>query len=145
MIEVEPSIEMPSSPDALKSFSNEASSDSRERFEGLSRWLQSNIESVVQRSLRARSQQATLTLDAPSELRPTVQIADGVVLLIGTTDYPDRLALVLPGSYIGAQYYSWFEIPVGTNERVEGTVEPAVVREDNGDFVVVTRGLVRQN
>jgi hypothetical protein len=147
VIDFSPSIESagaprPPTPPAAR---NAVSSNSKERFENLSRWLHSNMQSVMQRSLDARSQPEILLTGAPSELKPTVQIADGMVLLVGTRDYAEKLALVLPGSYIGSRYYNWFEIPKGTNERVEETVEPAIVKQVADDFVVIRRGSVRQN
>jgi len=132
-------------PAATLAQTHDKAGDSKERFESLARWVHANMESVMQRCLNARGQPDTIIVDAPAELGATAQIADGIVLLIGSRDYPEKLALVLPGSYIGARYYNWFDIPIGTNERVEDTVEPALIQQVGEEFVVLKRGAVRQN
>lgn len=120
-------------------------SNVKSRFDNLGRWVMSNLQRLMQRSLSSRSQPEMLASDIPSELEASVEIVDGVVMLIGTRDCAEKFALVLPGSYIGARYYDWFEVPLGTNERVEDTTDPALVCQAGADFIVTRRGVVRQN
>lgn len=54
-------------------------------------------------------------------------------------------AYVLPGKFLKRPWIEWFQLPVGSYERVEMTIEPATVaREAEGDWHLVKRGIVKQ-
>jgi hypothetical protein len=119
--------------------------DAAQRFTRLSEWLQINIQSVMKRSFGQWGQPEDLLFDAPHDLMLTAQVLDGKVLLVGTRGHAKQLALVLPGNYIGTRYYDWFILPKGTNERVEGTIKPAIVEQTDSGFRVIQRGTVKQD
>ena len=122
-----------------------SSEEGTQRFKRLRDWMDSNIQYIMRRSMVEWQTPEELLEGAPKNLYLTSQILDQKILLVGTQDYDQQLAMVLPGSYIGASYFDWFILPKGTNERVEETVESAIVEKVNGEFTVVQRGQIRQD
>lgn len=123
---------------------------SNNEFSILQEWVKQNLQTIMKRSLKKWMLGAELisNIRGPKELEITTGIrgSNREILLIGTMKDKKELAIVLPGSYIGAHYYGWFILPKGTNERVEETIEPAVLRRENdGTYSVIMQGKVKQD
>jgi len=54
-------------------------------------------------------------------------------------------AFVLPGVRLGRPWVEWFDLPKGVYERIELTIEPATVeQEQNGEWRLIKKGKVHQ-
>jgi hypothetical protein len=116
-----------------------------QRFSRLREWIDLHIQHIMKKSMASWRTAEDLLSGAPTDLLIVPQILDKKVLLVGTKDCSQQLALVLPGSYIGGTYFDWFSVPKGTNERVEETIEPAIVQRVNDEFRVIQRGRLKQD
>jgi hypothetical protein len=124
-----------------------AAKDSGQRFKALRDWVMLNIQRIVNRSYDPWDQPEDLVADAPRDLQLKVRMLDKdrKLLLLGIQDHQEHLAIFLPGAYPTSRHSDWFVIPKGTNERVEGTVSPALLEQVDGGFHVIDRGLLKQD
>jgi hypothetical protein len=122
-----------------------ASRDPSTRFDDLTNWLRSNLQAFLKKIVINRYHIDALLNEIPRQLLATIEFLDGRVLLLGTENCNKYLAIAIPGSYIGTRYFGWFSMTKGTNERIEGTVDPAIVEKAGEKFEVVQQGKVSQN
>ncbi|MGB7925482.1 MAG: hypothetical protein WCF57_19745 [Pyrinomonadaceae bacterium] len=113
-------------------------------FAPLHNWVTSNLDKIMSRSLNRWSKPEDLLCDAPADLRYTARILDpdSKLVLIGTNDDSQYLALALPGSRIDANYYEWFSLPNGPRMLVGRTRIPAFVDANTTGYQVLERGVI---
>lgn len=117
-----------------------------EKFGQLREWVEANIESIMRRGKSSVTEAEELLADIPADLQPRAQMIDphGKLLLLRTGDSAQALAVALPGAYVGGQFYEWFTTK-GTTNRVQGTIKPALVRQDGDQYQVLSPGTLAQD
>lgn len=115
-------------------------------FEPLRRWVVSNLEQIMNRSLNQWSKPEDLLGDSPPGLSYTAKLLDpeAKLVLVGLDGDKRYLVLALPGGKIDKMNVEWFSTSQGgVGGRVERTVSPALLEAGTTGYRVVRRGVVK--
>jgi hypothetical protein len=108
------------------------------RFAVLKDWLAINALAILHRASRPWKSAADLTANIPAYLQPETEILDGCILLIGTHEYADRLAIPFRDLDAASQYRQWFDPALKGQPTA---CAPAVLIRSNGHFRLVSKGI----
>jgi hypothetical protein len=107
------------------------------RFAVLKDWLAINALAIQHRASRPWKTAADLTANIPAYLQPESEILDGCILLIGTNQHADRLAIPFRDLDVASQYRQWFDPAL---KGQSASCAPAVLMRSNGHFRLVSKG-----
>lgn len=116
-----------------------------QRFTLICNWMDNHIQTIMKRFNRPSKDPVDLLAGVPADLLIIHEVLEGKILLVGTKDYNRYLALVLPGQYVGASHFDWYDGLRGTNERVEETIEPAIIEKISNEYHIIHRGQIKQD
>jgi hypothetical protein len=102
--------------------------DPQLRFSVLKEWLSINLLAILRRAAGPWKTASDLIGSVPDHFEPQAEVLDGCILVIGTHDHPERLAVPLRDLEPSSAYYKWFGSTRG----------PAVLRRSNGELQLTT-------
>jgi len=111
--------------------------DSGLRFALLKEWMSINGIAVLHRASRGWNTAGDLIGNVPDYLEPEAEILNNCILLIGTREHEDRLAIPLRELDASSDFSQWF----GPASEGNGLSHlPAVLKRSNGHFNLVAKG-----
>jgi hypothetical protein len=118
-------------------FRREFLQDPEKRFSVLKDWLSINALAILHRASRTWKTAHDLIVNVPAYLQPEAELLEGCVLVIGTRNYPEKLALPLRQLQAASPFAAWFE--TSGSGRLSSNA-PAVLMPVNGHFKLVEKG-----
>jgi hypothetical protein len=112
------------------------SQDPELRFEILKEWVSINTLAILHRASRPWTTAHDLIAHIPPYLEAEAEILDHSILLIGTRQHSERLAIPLRELNATSVYRLWFDTP----SNGQSTHSPAILMRSNGHFKLVTKG-----
>jgi hypothetical protein len=107
------------------------------RFSVLKDWVSINAIGILHRAARGWNSPNDLIANVPSYLQPEAEVLNATILLIGTREYPDRLAIALRALDSTSDFGQWFDqVPEGQTSPYS----PAVLMRSHGRFKLVSKG-----
>jgi hypothetical protein len=113
------------------------SQDPALRFEVLKEWVSINTLAILHRASRPWTKAHDLIAHIPPYLEAEAEILDHSILLIGTRQHSERLAILLRELGASSIYKLWFDPPSHSQAT---THSPAILMRSNGHFKLVTKG-----
>jgi hypothetical protein len=113
------------------------SQDPALRFEILKEWVSINTLAILHRASRPWTNAHDLIAHIPPYLEAEAEVLDHSILLIGTRQHPERLAIPLREIGASSIYKLWFDPPSHSQST---THSPAILMRSNGHFKLVTKG-----
>jgi hypothetical protein len=113
------------------------SRDPQLRFSLLKEWISINLLAIRRRASRRWHTANDLITSVPVYLEPEAQILDNCILLIGTRQHSEKLAIPLRELDTSSNYRHWFEAPLQGDRAAQ---VPAVLTSSNGHFELVAKG-----
>jgi len=107
------------------------------RFALLKEWMSINSIAILHRAARGWNTAADLIVNVPNYLEPEAEILNNCILLIGTREREERLAIPLRELDASSDFYQWFDPASGGNGLSH---LPAVLKQSNGHFILVAKG-----
>jgi hypothetical protein len=107
------------------------------RFSVLKEWLSINVLAILRRASRPWKNASDLIVSVPAQFEPVAEILDGCVLVIGTHDHPERLAIPLRALEPSSAYNQWFRPPQNAQTISQA---PAILMRSNGELQLVAKG-----
>ena len=117
--------------------------DSKLRFKLLDEWVNRYLVAILRRASRPWTAPQQLVEGIPYRLRPETEVLGKDILLIGTKDWTERIAVLLSGTKPTMPFAGWFQsaAPASLGNNLQN---PAVVVRANGVYTIVRPGLVPQ-
>jgi hypothetical protein len=111
------------------------------RFSILKDWLSTNMLAVFRRACLDWKTPEDLIAFLPAYLEAEAEIFNSQLLLIGTSGHNEKLAIPIRGLADESLLHQCFEFVTGISDAAN---TPAVVVTSDGDFEVVSKGVIRQ-
>ena len=107
------------------------------RFSLLKDWISTNALAISYRVSRGWNTANDLIANIPPYLEAEAEIASGCVLVIGTREHAERLAIPIRDLDSSCDLTAWFETPPNgdRNRHI-----PAVLIRSNGQFELISKG-----
>jgi hypothetical protein len=113
------------------------SQDPELRFSVLKEWISINALAILHRASRTGASVNDLIANVPPYLEPEAEVLDDCVLLIGTREHSEVLALPLQTLKSSSEFTHWFD-PTLAGQSPPHT--PAVLARSNGHFRLLRKG-----
>jgi hypothetical protein len=113
------------------------SQDPALRFSVLWEWCSVNMLGILHRAARGWNSTNDLTANIPTYLEPEADVLNNSILVIGTRQHPETLAIPLRPLEASSDFQSWFE---SLPENPATAYVPALVMRSNGHFKLLARG-----
>jgi len=113
------------------------SQDPALRFSVLWEWCSVNMLGILHRAARGWNSPNDLTANIPTYLEPEADVLNNSILVIGTRQHPEKLAIPLRPLEESSDFQSWFE---SMAENPSTAYVPALVMRSNGHFKLLARG-----
>ena len=107
------------------------------RFSVLKDWISTNALAILHRASRGSNRTNDLIANVPPHLEPEAEIIGGSVLVIGTRDHAEKLAIALRDLDPSSSMMEWFEPSV---DDVASRPIPAVLVRSNGQLQLISKG-----
>ena len=107
------------------------------RFSVLKDWISTNALAILHRASRGGNRTNDLIANVPAYLEPEAEIIGGSVLVIGTRDHAEKLAIALRDLDPSSSMMEWFEPSV---DDVASRPIPAVLVRSNGQLQLISKG-----
>jgi len=104
------------------------------RFSVLKQWTAINSLAILHRASRGWANANDLIATIPPYLEAEAEVLNDSVLLIGTREHPERLAIPLKPLDPSSEFSNWFE------PALEGQTRPAIVNGSNGTLRLKAKG-----
>ena len=111
--------------------------DPQIRFSLLKDWISTNALAILHRASRGGNRTNDLIANVPAYLEPEAEIIGGSVLVIGTRDHAEKLAIALRDLDPSSSMMEWFEPSV---DDVPSRPIPAVLVRSNGQLQLISKG-----
>jgi hypothetical protein len=108
------------------------------RFSVLKEWISINALAILHRASRGWNTANDLIANIPTYLLPEAALLNESILLIGTRDHSERLALLLRQIDSSSEFSNWFE-PASNGSTI--TRVAAILTRSNGDWKLVAKGI----
>ena len=108
------------------------------RFSVLKEWISINALAILHRASRGWNTANDLIANIPAYLLPEAALLNDSVLLIGTREHSERLALPLREMDSSSDFSHWFD-PASNGSAT--TQIAAVLTRSNGDWKLVAKGI----
>jgi hypothetical protein len=115
--------------------------DERLRFKLLKDWVHLNSLSIVHRASRQYTSANQLISAIPDYLQAEAEVLEDRVLLIGTRNHSERLAIPIKDIEPTCRFRQWFDISL---EGPFAPEIPAVLARANGSFDVSQKGITHR-
>jgi len=113
------------------------SRDPELRFTVLKEWLSINALAIRHRASRNWKTASDLITNVPAYLEPEAEILGDCILLIGTREHLEKLAMPVRELESSSDYQQWFETPLKGHAV---PYAPAVLMPSNGRFSLLAKG-----
>jgi len=113
------------------------SQDPALRFSVLWEWCSVNMLGILHRAARGWNSPNDLTANIPTYLEPEADVLNNSILVIGTRQHPETLAIPIRPLEASSDFQSWFE---SLPENPATAYVPALVMRSNGHFKLLARG-----
>ena len=107
------------------------------RFAVLKEWLSINALGIQRRASRSWKTARDLIAGVPEYLEPVAEVLDDCILLIGTRQVDEKLAILFRELDSSSQYRQWFEQPLQGQHSMH---TPAVLTGSQGHLKLVAKG-----
>lgn len=107
------------------------------RFSVLWEWCSVNMLGILHRASKGWNSTNDLTANIPAYLEPEADVLANSILVIGTRQHPEKLAIPLRPLEESSDFQSWFE-SLPSNPAT--AYVPALVMPSNGHFRVLAKG-----
>jgi len=113
------------------------SQDPELRFSVLKEWISVNALAILHRASRTWTSVNDLIANVPPYLEPEAEVLNDCVLLIGTREHREVLAVPLHALNSSSEFSHWFDATLAGQSPPH---MPAVLTRSNGHFRLVTKG-----
>jgi Na+-transporting methylmalonyl-CoA/oxaloacetate decarboxylase gamma subunit len=113
--------------------------DPQQRFVLLKQWVSANAMAILRRSHSTWLTPMDLIAGIPDSFEAEVELLDDRILVIGTRDVTDRVALPIKQLDPASDFAAWFDLASnGTTAHAE---VPAILHGSNGNLTVASKGI----
>jgi hypothetical protein len=113
------------------------SQDPELRFSVLKEWISVNALAILHRASRTWTSVNDLIANVPPYLEPEAEVLNDCVLLIGTREHREVLAVPLHALNSSSEFSHWFDATLAGQSPPH---MPAVLTRSNGHFRLLTKG-----
>jgi hypothetical protein len=108
------------------------------RFGLLKDWVRVNSLAIVRRASRPYTSASELIAAIPEYLQAEAEVLESQILLIGTRNHSEKLAIPIQDIEATCRYRQWFDL---ANEGPFAPEVPAVLARNNGTFDLNQKGM----